>query len=1273
MKLRTVLCVLMLSASLWAQTKPVKATALQPSLQGSPQQAGLEVNIAAGIVTVNGAPTNIVAQSIAVLPNATNYIFVTLSTGVLGSNTTGFTAAQYPIATVITNSSFVISLTDSRPDVFQGSSGSFTAAGDLSGNASSQEVVGLLSNALPSLTTGYLNWTGTAWALSAVSGGSAFPITVSGTVNSGGIPCFNSTTNEESSATIASGTMIKGGGSGNCIAASLLTDSGTTLTYSGTTGVVLSGTNASLSLTGTGTMDINDTEGTAPTPTTGSDLLWGDSTAHRWKMSNNNVAADTVVGAATTDTESNKTFVAPALGTPASGVITNLTGTCTNCGSNTVDSAASTTNSSFSILTGSATSGQQEPSTIASFTINPSTGAMNVPGALTVSSCSGCGGGGNTTSTSLTPNTVPKANGANSIINSLFTDNGTTGTYSGTGGITASGGPLTAGNPSGGVGSSVFLTQEGTVPSGLSTSAEDNCYADSTQHGLLCNFNAGTTLPLIQGPASATSGHIATFSGTNGGKVVDGGAVPTGTVTTFSAGALSPLFTTSVATASTTPALSFTLSSAASGTFLGNNTNASAAPAYVTLSAINPQTATYQVLAADFAAYKTITVASGSFTITLVASGSQPAAGQYINIINYGSGTVTIARSGQNINGATTSITLNPGTSTNSTGATIWSDGTNYFASVDEDNSNTGTVTVVGAGSLTNTAFVTGGGTTTIQTPSSTATLSSGGAPSFPGAGIFSAAGTASTPGLSVTGVPFVGTGTTSTPQLYLNQGTAPTTWNSTASGGTEFGINAASGFVGNFEDYHVNGGASVFQVTYQGNEIITQTAGTTTALNITNSTAATSSTAQSSPYDIRSGQFWYNPEFDTTSPPIAAATATDCWSHQVIETNGSNGASSYQLLHNGASPNCAGSPAIAELVAPFAASWGVQTNTLAQASAPTVALQGSGTGGSWVYAIVACIGASCANVSSTTSTTGPTTINTSNWMKVTWSAVTSADFYQVYRTSSGGTPASTGAICLIPAGATLECDDKGLTADGTTAQVYNATGQVYVGTGPKVGGGTGGGMFSTVGTVPSTIAGTAVGWYGNSTNSCFDIDNEGTDLGCAIGVATAQTMTGAKTFSGGIVNTTKVIDDQTIGFLAAAMGAQTTATCTNITNMTWNIAANKNYVLRCEIPMTLATTATIQYCLGGPGTATSYSLIAEGDLGTAGIWSQISTLAQTAYGTKTGASAAVAATTVQHVWAGIQNGSTASGTALTLQTAANGTNAITVGANATCTLTQTN
>lgn len=97
---------------------------------------------------------------------------------------------------------------------------------------------------------------------------------------------------------------------------------------------------------------------------------------------------------------------------------------------------------------------------------------------------------------------------------------------------------------------------------------------------------------------------------------------------------------------------------------------------------INPKTATYQVLASDFSACKTITVASGTFTITLVASGSQPANGQYIDIVNYGSGVVTIARSGQNINGGTSSLTLNAGSATAPTAAQVWSDGTNYFSTV---------------------------------------------------------------------------------------------------------------------------------------------------------------------------------------------------------------------------------------------------------------------------------------------------------------------------------------------------------------------------------------------------------------------------------------------------------------------------------------------------------------------------------------------------------------------------------------------------------------
>jgi hypothetical protein len=56
-----------------------------------------------------------------------------------------------------------------------------------------------------------------------------------------------------------------------------------------------------------------------------------------------------------------------------------------------------------------------------------------------------------------------------------------------------------------------------------------------------------------------------------------------GTVTTFSAGNLSPLFTTSVATATSTPALTFTLSNAAANTVFGNCTGSSAAPSFCSI------------------------------------------------------------------------------------------------------------------------------------------------------------------------------------------------------------------------------------------------------------------------------------------------------------------------------------------------------------------------------------------------------------------------------------------------------------------------------------------------------------------------------------------------------------------------------------------------------------------------------------------------------------------------------------------------------------------
>lgn len=80
----------------------------------------------------------------------------------------------------------------------------------------------------------------------------------------------------------------------------------------------------------------------------------------------------------------------------------------------------------------------------------------------------------------------------------------------------------------------------------------------------------------------------------------------------------------------------------------------------------------------------------------------------------------------------------------------------------------------------------------------------------------FSVAGAASTPGFSWTGPPFTGgSGTTDLPYAYINNGaTGPTTFSTS---GTEFGINAPSGWAGNFLDFHVNGAAAVAGLSSNG------------------------------------------------------------------------------------------------------------------------------------------------------------------------------------------------------------------------------------------------------------------------------------------------------------------------------------------------------------------------------------------------------------------------------------------------------------------------
>lgn len=100
--------------------------------------------------------------------------------------------------------------------------------------------------------------------------------------------------------------------------------------------------------------------------------------------------AEQLVGLIATQTLSNKTFVAPALGTPASGVATNLTGTATalNIGGNaatvTVGDAGGDTTTW--VLLGTSQTGSLAPATDAGLTFNATTNALTATtfiGALT--------------------------------------------------------------------------------------------------------------------------------------------------------------------------------------------------------------------------------------------------------------------------------------------------------------------------------------------------------------------------------------------------------------------------------------------------------------------------------------------------------------------------------------------------------------------------------------------------------------------------------------------------------------------------------------------------------------------------------------------------------------------------------------------------------------------------------------------------------------------------------------------------------------------------
>jgi hypothetical protein len=116
---------------------------------------------------------------------------------------------------------------------------------------------------------------------------------------------------------------------------------------------------------------------------------------------------------------------------------------------------------------------------------------------------------------------------------------------------------------------------------------------------------------------------------------------------------------------------------------------------------------------------------------------------------------------------------------------------------------------------------------------------------------------------------------------------------------------------------------------------------------------------------------------------------------------------------------------------------------SLSTPSAPTVTPTGTTGATAYTYKIVARNRDQRSIASSGTATaTGNATLSSTNFNRITWSAVTGATYYEVHRTATSGTPTTTGIIAIV--GNVLQLDDTGLTGDASTAPTAASGGNFW-------------------------------------------------------------------------------------------------------------------------------------------------------------------------------------------------------------------------------------